>query len=77
MEYQIGTIRRANIPAHDDIETAILNQQNGLFTFVLRINGGNIVDFNVVEFVDVRKYFTDPVFIKELTISQSAGKGSI
>ena len=73
MEYQIGTIRKANIQAHDDIETIILNQQNGLLTFTLRINGGNIVDLNVVELVNVRDVLADPITLKELELSRHLG----
>lgn len=81
MEYKLGTIRQANIQAHDDIETDILNEQSGLLTFTLRINGGNIVDYNVVKYVNVREYLTGEVFNKQLSISQyyrtGGGKDSI
>lgn len=70
MEYKLGTIRQANIEAHDDIETDILAEQDGLFTFTLRINGGNIVDYNVVKYVNVRNYLTDEVINRQLSISQ-------
>jgi hypothetical protein len=34
-----------NIPAHLDVETDIKNQQNGVFTFTLRVNQGCIMDY--------------------------------
>lgn len=81
MDYTLGTIRQANIQAHDDMETDILTQQNGLYTFTLRINGGNIVDYNVVQYVDVNEYTTDPLIIKQSSISlyyrTGGGKDSI
>lgn len=76
MDYKLGTIRKANIQAHDDIETEILSQQNGLLTFTLRINGGNIVDYNVVQLVNVREYLTDPVIVKQSSISLYYRTGS-
>ena len=75
MDYTLGTVRRANLPAHDDIETDILNQQNGNLSFVLRVNGGNIVDYSVVEYVNVREYFVDKLVIKQLGISLYYRKG--
>lgn len=51
-------IREANIPAHLDLEEDIQKQKNGQITFTLRINAGNIVDYNLTEYVDViKKYF--------------------
>lgn len=64
MEYQVGTIRQSNIQAHDDIETDILTLKDGLFTFVLRINGGNIVDYNMVEYVNVREVLSNPLIVR-------------
>ena len=63
MQYDLS-IRQDNIEAYTDIEHDIQLKQNGLFTFILRINGGKIVDYNVMEFVDARtKYFR----LKEIT----------
>lgn len=69
MIHQLGKIRKHNLKAHDDIERDIQGQQNGLLTFTLRVNGGNIVDYNVVEYVDARQYLRDELVIKESTIS--------
>ncbi len=70
MKYSLS-IREHNIPAHLDIEKDIKLKKNGLHTFTIRINGGNIVDYNVTEFVDVkRKYLTlKSVAVAEYTIS--------
>lgn len=70
MQYELNKVREFNLPAHDDIEKDIQDQQNGNFSFVLRINNGNIVDYTVVEYVDVGKYLASPILIKEFTISR-------
>lgn len=63
-------IREHNKQAHVDIEHDIQEKKNGLFTFILRINNGNIVDYNVVEYVDTRKYFSvTHVIVQELNIT--------
>lgn len=49
-------IREHNVQAHIDIESDIRRQGNGLITFTVRINAGNIVDYNVVEYVNANKY---------------------
>jgi len=50
-------IREHNIKPHADIEVDIMNKKNGPVTFTLRLNGGNIVDYNLVEYVDVEKKY--------------------
>ena len=50
----INNIRSHNIKAHADIEVDIIKRKNGQMTFTLRINGGNIVDYSLVEYVDVK-----------------------
>lgn len=55
MNYELA-IRSHNKQAHVDIEHDIQTQKNGLFTFIIRVNNGNIVDYNVVEYADMRKY---------------------
>ncbi|NCN25997.1 hypothetical protein GW915_00325 [bacterium] len=47
-------MREYNIPAHVDIEADIQDKGTGQITFTLRINGGNIVDMSVVEYVSVK-----------------------
>jgi len=80
MEYSLS-IRQDNIPAYLDIENEIQLKQNGLFTFILRVNNGKIVDFNVLEYVDARaKYFRlkeiirqELIIVKELDIHSDSG----
>lgn len=43
------TIREHNKQAHIDIQNDVENKKNGLFTFVLKVNSGNIVDYLVLE----------------------------
>jgi hypothetical protein len=63
MRYELS-IRQDNIQAYTDIEHDIQLKLNGLFTFILRINNGKIVDYNVLEFVDAR---TKYLRLKEIT----------
>lgn len=65
MNYQLA-IRDHNKQAHVDIEHDIQSQKNGLFTFIIRVNNGNIVDYNVVEYADAKKYLV----LKSITIQQ-------
>ena len=68
-------IREHNIKPHADIEVDIMNKKEGRMTFTLRINGGNIVDFSLVEYVDMKKKYGRPreagtIIIEEHTISR-------
>lgn len=49
-------IRPHNQQAHIDIENDLQAKKNGLFTFIIRVNGGNIVDYILMEQDDGRKY---------------------
>ena len=51
------SIREHNVPAHLDIERDIKLKKDGLFTFTLRVNGGNIVDYSLMEYVDVKRKY--------------------
>lgn len=42
-------IREHNKQVHWDIDQDILKTKDGLFTFVVRLNNGNIVDYTVLE----------------------------
>jgi hypothetical protein len=76
MDYALN-IRDHNKQAHIDIEEDIQAQKDGLFTFTLRINGGNIVDYNLTEYVPASKYLRlKGVFIQELTVSHNFGERS-
>jgi hypothetical protein len=70
-------ISEHNAQAHLDIEEAIQKQKNGLFTFILRINNGNIVDFNLVYVTDARDYLKlTEVVVEELTLARSVDIGN-
>ena len=58
MNYSLE-IRQANIQAHLDIEREIANKKDGQMTFTLRINGGNVADVVMVEYIDVQPYVRD------------------
>lgn len=51
------TMREHNIRPHADIEVDLISKQNGQVTFTLRINSGNIVDYAVVEYVNVEQSY--------------------
>lgn len=55
MNYALD-IREHNKQAHIDIESDIESKKNGLFTLILRVNNGNIVDYQVMEYADAKKY---------------------
>ena len=50
------TISEHNKQVHIDIEDDIQKQKNGLYTIILRIHNKKIVDKNVVEYSDLKKY---------------------
>lgn len=60
-------IRDHNIQAHLDIESDIAERRNGLFTFTLRVNNGNIVDYNTTDYVNVKQKYG---IIKALIIEE-------
>jgi len=66
-KYELS-IRKHNIPAHLDIERDIKLKKDGLFTFTLRINGGNIVDYSLMEYVDVKRKYLG---LKKVVVAKS------
>lgn len=72
------TIREYNVPAHLDIENDIKEKKNGQITFTVRVNAGNIVDYNLVEYVDARtKYISFARVVEvELVTTRHTGSGS-
>lgn len=50
MIYQIN-IRQNNKLVYLDILKSMLEKKNGLFSFTIRMNGGNIVDFVEMEVI--------------------------
>jgi len=68
MKYELS-VRKHNVTAHLDIEKDIKIKKNGLFTFTLRINGGNIVDYSLVEYVDIKRKYLG---VKAVVVKQSS-----
>lgn len=70
------SIRDHNIQAHLDIEEEIKARGNGIFTFTLRVNNGNIVDLNITEYVPVKQKYgiVKALVIEEFTIALDRGK---
>ena len=77
MNYALS-IRSWNIKPHLDIEGDIAKQKNGNFTFTLRVNKGNIVDYNLTEYVNPRtKYgIIKAIIVSELIVAHDSGVGS-
>ena len=70
------TIVQHNIKPHLDIERDIQTKQNGLFTFNLRINQGNIEDYAQFRTVTILEYRNLEVTKKEPVVSHDTGIGS-
>jgi len=66
MQYDLA-IKDQNCQAHLDIESDLQVKQNGLFTFILRINSGNITDYNLMEHIDAK---TKYLRLKEVTFTE-------
>lgn len=76
MKYDLA-INEHNVKPHLDIEKDIQNKKNGLFTFNLRINQGQIEDYAKYETVVASDYtgFIVATFT-ELTVTRHIGGGS-
>lgn len=57
MKYNLN-INQHNIKPHLDIEQDIQKKKNGLFTFNLRVNQGNIEDYAKFRTVTITEYRT-------------------
>lgn len=67
-------IREHNRQPHLDIEKDIEIKKDGLFTFILRVNNGNIVDYQVMEYAEGRDYLKlKQVVVEEFTIARAGG----
>ena len=55
MQYALE-IRKNNVACHLDLERDIQYKKNGLFTFTIRINAGNVVDYNITQHVSAATY---------------------
>lgn len=77
-QYQLA-IRQHNIAPHLDIEKDIEERRNGLFTFTLRVNNSNIVDYNVTDYINVKQKYgiIKALIIEEITIELAAPSDSI
>lgn len=63
-------IRDANLKAHVELEEELTTRKNGLFTFTVRVNNGNIVDSNITEYVNIKEKYgiIEAILIEEVTI---------
>lgn len=73
MQYSLE-IREHNRQAHIDVENEIQSKKDGLFTCIIRVNNGNIVDSVIMEHADSRKYLVlKSITLTQLTISRTDG----
>jgi hypothetical protein len=70
------TINQHNIRPHVDIEKDIELKQNGLFTFNLRVNQGNIEDYAQFRTITISEYTSLSPVKKEPDVSHDTGVGS-
>ena len=70
MNYSLE-INQQNVQPHLDIEKDIAEKGNGLFTFILRVNNGVIVDYSVIENVNIARDYIAVTHVasKEFTIA--------
>jgi len=69
MKYELS-IKEQNIQPHLDIEKELQYKKNGLFTFVIRVNSGNIVDLSILENVNVKQdYLTQTIIVQQISIA--------
>lgn len=73
MKYELS-IKSENVKPHLDIEQDIQKKKDGLFTFNLRVDKGDIVDYVQYETVTVARY--TEVLIEKRTVTHNSGKGS-
>lgn len=76
MSYNLS-IREWNLKPHIDVESDIQKQKDGLFTFTIRLNNGNIVDYVVTQHVNPREKYgiVKTIVVEEFTISRDLGGG--
>jgi len=77
MKYELS-IPDCNLQPHLDIEKDIQARKNGLFNFIIRVNNGRIVDYNLMEYISARqKYFQlERIIWTELTVAHHHGTGN-
>jgi hypothetical protein len=65
------TIRERNIVPHIDIEKDIKETGDGLFTFTLRVNNGNIVDYVNFKNIQPKDNIFGKVSVTQLVFTRS------
>lgn len=70
MNYALS-IRDHNIKPHLDLEKEVTTRGDGILTFTVRVNNGNIVDLNITEYVNaIKKYgIITGVLVQEFTFA--------
>ena len=75
MKYDL-TVRDHNRQPHIDIESDMQARKNGILTFSIRINDGDIVDYAPIEYIDAKtKYLAlRSITIQEFSVPHDLGK---
>jgi len=75
MKYELS-ISDHNKQAHIDLEDDIKSRKNGLLTFTLRVNKGNIVDYNLTEYVNAKQKYLSlkRVIVSEFVVTRNRGE---
>lgn len=70
--YQLQ-IKDANLKPHLDLEEEITTKKNGILTFTVRVNNGNMVDLNITEYVPIQEKYgiVKMLVIEEVVINVS------
>lgn len=73
-ETPIVKIAEDNIEVHKDIAEDIEKAKDGLFTFTLRVNAGNIVDYVRIKNIEPKRFDKfESIDIQELSITRQPG----
>lgn len=76
MKYDLN-IKEVNIQPHLDIENEIRKRKSGIFTCILRVNNGNIVDVVTLEYSNAQDYIQlKSVIIEKYSFAYNTREGS-
>jgi hypothetical protein len=54
MNYELSIT--SNLKPHIDIQRGLMGKKDGLYTFTIRVDKGNIVDYAVLETITIKDY---------------------
>ena len=75
MQYDLSKVKEHNKRVHLDIERDIQKIGNGILSFTIKVNDGDVVDYAPVEYVNRNKYLKlKSIELTELSVSYYNGK---